>query len=59
MRNLSHYLRIKEAAEVIGVSEMTLRRWDDAGKLVARRHPSSNYRLYRKQDLEKFLRGIK
>jgi len=37
---------IKEAAQLLGVSEPTLRRWDDAGKFRARRHPINSYRLY-------------
>ena len=46
-------LTIKAAAEVLGVSEQTLRRWDKAGKLRARRHPMNGYRLYpRRQVLE-------
>lgn len=53
------YLTIKEAAEYLGVAAMTLRRWDEAGKLVAKRHPMSNYRLYLKKDLDKILKGIK
>jgi excisionase family DNA binding protein len=39
-------LTIKAAAELLGVSEMTLRRWDAAGKFKARRHPINNYRVY-------------
>ena len=31
------------------------RRWDNDGKLTARRHPVSRYRLYLKDDLDKFL----
>jgi DNA-binding transcriptional MerR regulator len=42
----SRVLTIKGAAEIIGVSEMTLRRWDDSGKFRARRHPVNGYRLY-------------
>jgi MerR family transcriptional regulator, copper efflux regulator len=57
--NLSDYYTIKDAAEFLGVSEMTLRRWDTAGKLKSYRHPINNYRLYKKQDLEKILKGIK
>jgi len=53
-----NYLRIKEAAEFLGVSELTLRNWDKAGKLTAHRHPLNNYRLYRRSDLEKFLEKI-
>ncbi len=57
--NISDYFTIKEAAEFIGVSEMTLRRWDSSGKLESYRHPINNYRLYKKKDLEKVLKGIK
>jgi excisionase family DNA binding protein len=39
-------LTIKGAAELLGVSEQTLRRWDKAGKLCPKRHPMNGYRLY-------------
>ena len=42
----SELLTIKAAAELLGVSEQTLRRWDEAGKLRAKRHPMNGYRLY-------------
>jgi len=50
-----NYLRIKEAAEFLGVSPLTLRNWDKKGKLASYRHPINHYRLYRMIDLEKFL----
>jgi MerR family copper efflux transcriptional regulator len=50
-----NYLRIKEAAEFLGVSTLTLRNWDKSGKLPSYRHPINNYRLYRRVDLENFL----
>lgn len=50
----SDYLRVKEAAEYLGVSPQTLRRWDDDGTLTAVRRPGSNYRYYRRADLEPF-----
>ena len=43
--NEPEVLTIKAAAEVLGVSEQTLRRWDKAGKLRAKRHPMNGYRL--------------
>lgn len=43
---LPEILTIKDAARVLGVSEPTLRRWDESGKFVARRHPVNGYRLY-------------
>ena len=39
-------LLIAEAAEVLGVSQVTLRRWDASGRFPARRHPINGYRLY-------------
>ena len=58
MKNLKDYMSIKEAADFLGVCEMTLRRWDKAGKLRAYRNPASNYRLYREEDLKLFLKNI-
>ena len=58
MKNLKEYVTIKEAAEILGVSSITLRRWDEAGKLKAYRNPANNYRLYRKSELNLFLRRI-
>ena len=39
---------IGEAAALLGVSEMTLRRWDKAGKFCPHRHPVNGYRVYRR-----------
>jgi DNA-binding transcriptional MerR regulator len=44
-------LTIKQAAEILAVAEVTLRRWDSAGKFRARRHPMSNYRMYIERDV--------
>ena len=52
-RDEEEVLTIKAAAKVLEVSEQTLRRWDKAGKLRAKRHPMNGYRLYpRRQVLE-------
>jgi len=52
------YLTIKEAAKILEVSPLTLRNWDKKGKLKAYRHPINNYRLYRTEDIEIFLRKL-
>jgi excisionase family DNA binding protein len=49
---------IKEAAAVLGVSEVTLRRWDEAGKFKARRHPINGYRLYSRASVEQLRADI-
>jgi DNA-binding transcriptional MerR regulator len=51
-------LTIKAAAEILGVSEMTLRRWDQGGKFRARRHPVNGYRLYDRARVLNLLRKI-
>ena len=47
-------LTIREAAELLGVSIDTLRRWDKSGKLVATRKDGGTHRYYAKEDLELF-----
>jgi len=49
---MSEYLSLTEAADLIGKSKETLRRWDREGKLSAVREPISNYRVYRKADVQ-------
>lgn len=39
-------MTIKDAAKILGVSEVTLRRWDASGKFPAHRHPVNGYRVY-------------
>ena len=47
-------LTIAEAAEILGVSLDTLRRWDKNGKLVAIRKEGGVHRYYRQGDLDLF-----
>lgn len=48
------FLRVGDAAQYLGVSTQTLRRWDREGRLTAVRRPGSEYRYYRRSDLEPF-----
>ena len=52
------YLSIKEASRIIGVTPLTLRNWDKKGMLTSYRNPVNNYRVYRQDQLELFLRKI-
>jgi excisionase family DNA binding protein len=56
MFKLRDYLRISEAAEYLGVSPNTLRNWENAGKVLAVRHPVNGYRLFKKHDLSALLK---
>jgi DNA (cytosine-5)-methyltransferase 1 len=49
---MNEYLTLAEASKLIGKSKETLRRWDREGKLSAVREPMSNYRVYRKSQVE-------
>lgn len=52
------YYTIKQAAKILRVTPLTLRNWDKKGKLKPYRHPLNNYRVYRGDQLEMFLRKI-
>ena len=58
MQKLSEYAKTAEAAEILGVSQNTLRTWAEEGKIPVRRNPANGYRLFKRSDLEDFLRSI-
>src|SRR5690606_20104525 len=49
---MTKYYSVSETAEKLGVCPETLRRWDNEGKLKAKRHPMNNYRVYQPEDIE-------
>lgn len=55
MQKLTEYLLTAEAAEMLGVSQNTLRAWAEDGKIPMHRNPANGYRLFRRYDLEAFL----
>lgn len=59
MLKMRDYLKIKEAAQLIGVTPNTLRNWEHAKKIVVYRNPQNSYRLYKKEDLEQLLNNVK
>ncbi len=52
------YLTIKKAAQLLHVTPLTLRNWDRKGILKPYRHPVNNYRIYRLDQIESFLRQL-
>jgi len=52
------YLTVKEVAKIFGVTPLTVRNWDKSGKLKALRHPINNYRIYKLEDVENFLKKL-
>jgi excisionase family DNA binding protein len=55
MTKLNQYVKVAEAARILGVSQNTLRAWAEAGKIPMRRNPANGYRLFLRRDLERFL----
>lgn len=58
MNSKKEFITIKEAAEILGVSRDTLRRWDKAGKLKTKRHPMNNFRIYDPVEVEALRKAI-
>lgn len=55
---MKDYLTLAETSEIVGKSKETLRRWDKEGILEAVREPVSNYRVYRKSDVQTLLGSL-
>ena len=45
-------INVKKASELLDINPATLRRWDKLGKLLAKRHPINNYRVYNVKDIQ-------
>ncbi len=58
MKKLDEYLKIAEPARFLGVSQNTLRKWADEGRIPVRVNPANAYRLFHREELEKFLSKV-
>lgn len=58
MKKTKEFLMVKEAAEILGISDGTLRKWGREGRIRVARHPISRYRLYRLEDVNRLLDKI-
>jgi len=58
VEKLSDYVKVAEAAEILGVAQATLRIWAEDGKIPMHRNPANGYRLFRRADLERFLEEV-
>ena len=56
MIKLRDYVKTAEAAEILGVSQNTLRKWAGSGAIPMHRNPVNGYRLFERADLEKILK---
>ncbi len=55
---LSEYVKVAGAAEILGVSQGTVRAWAEAGKIPMHKNPANGYRLFKRLELEQFLDQI-
>ena len=55
MIKLTDYVKTAEAAEILGVSQNTLRKWASEGAIPMHKNPANGYRLFKRSDLETFL----
>ncbi|MCA9221585.1 MAG: helix-turn-helix domain-containing protein [Planctomycetales bacterium] len=58
MERLSDYAMTAEAAEILGISQTTLRKWAAKGKIAVHWNPANGYRLFRRADLQLFLKQV-
>ena len=52
------YVKVHEAAEILGVAPNTVRKWGAEGKIPEHRHPINHYRLYKREDLNQVLQNL-
>ncbi len=52
------FVKVHEAARILGVAPNTVRKWGARGQIPEYRHPVNRYRLYKRKDLEALLRRI-
>ncbi len=52
------YYSLNEVSQILGKNKETLRRWDREGKFVAAREPISQYRIYRKEQVNDLLKQL-
>ncbi len=55
---MKEFYSLAETAEIVGKCKETLRRWDNEGVLTAVREPGSNYRIYKKSEVEAFMGSL-
>lgn len=58
MKSMEEFVRVKDAAELLGVAPNTVRTWGADGRIPEYRHPVNNYRLYKRSDLEQLLHRL-
>jgi excisionase family DNA binding protein len=56
MDKLTEYLHTAAAAEYLGIAHNTIRKWAALGEIPMHRNPANGYRLFKRRDLDAFLK---
>ncbi len=56
MTKLTEYFHTAAAAEYLGVAQNTIRKWAARGDIPMHRNPANGYRLFKRADLDLFLK---
>jgi excisionase family DNA binding protein len=56
MNKLTEYMHTAAAAEYLGVAQNTIRKWAARGEIPVYRNPANGYRLFKRSDLDAFLK---
>jgi excisionase family DNA binding protein len=56
MQKLTDYAMTAKAAELLGVSQNTVRARARDGKIPMHRNPANGYQLFRRNDLKRFIK---
>ena len=54
----NEYVLTSEATQILGVSPNTIRPWARDGKVPVFQNPANSYRMFRKADLDNFLKQV-
>lgn len=56
--DMERYLTVSQVAKILDISSETLRRWDRNGKVVSKRHPINNYRVYSEEQVNSLVEEL-
>ena len=56
---MREFITIKDAAKLLGVTPQTLRTWEEKGELIPFRNPINNYRVYKINQIERFIEDMR
>jgi len=53
------FVLVSEAAEMLGVCPNTIRSWGANGNITEYRHPVNDYRMFKRQEIERLINKMR